>query len=419
MGKAPVVLSRGGSSRREQEVSSVEEAGAAPETSMRAEVLRAVQQAMQAQAGQGGGRRASQGVKRGLFGNVGSMIDGSQWSAKNGLEGAMNDPDSAMREPYTGQGASKGEVWSRVVERHIGQASVSGRPNGFMPGSEPPAQLFTISEGGHLGLAAVSSLAVPPQAVWLRWGDVRIRAWTAVRDSGIGVFDPSHEEFAFFSRMAEVAILRYEWLRAVEADLQAGFDEHPWAVVWRYLVLTVQREFACQHGFNTRLDKQLLEVQEEEAFDQGQALAGLVPTDCYRLRLAEQDAGLQLGARGAARQVAGGARRVAGGAGRGVARGGNVGQQWQQQLQLLDVQSEEALDHEHALVQVVPIDHYRVQRAEREARVRVGAQGGARQVARGTGQVAGGAGQGVARGGNAGQRRQQRVQTPAVAVGEQ
>ena len=393
-------------------MSSVEEAGAAPETSMRAEVLRAVQQAMQAQAGQGGGRRASQGVKRGLFGDVGSMIDGSQWSAKNGQEGAMNDPDSAMREPYTGQGASKGEVWSRVVEFHIGQASVSGQPNGFMPGSEPPAQSFTISEGGHLGLAAVSSLAVPPQAVWLRWGDVRIRAWTAVRDSGIGVFDPSHEEFAFFSCMAEVVIMRYKWIRAVAADLQAGFDEHPWAVVWRYLVLTVQREFACQHGFNTRLDKQLLEVQEEEAFDQGQALAGLVPTDCYRLRLAERDAGLQIGARGAVRQVAGGAGRV-------VARGGDAGQQWQQQLQLLDVQSEEALDQEHALVQVVPIDHYRVQRAEREARVRVGAQGGARQVARGTGQVAGGAGQGVARRGNAGQQRQQQVQTPAVAVGEQ
>lgn len=393
-------------------MSSVEEAGAAPETSMRAEVLRAVQQAMQAQAGQGGGRRASQGVKRGLFGDVGSMIDGSQWSAKNGQEGAMNDPDSAMREPYTGQGASKGEVWSRVVEFHIGQASVSGQPNGFMPGSEPPAQSFTISEGGHLGLAAVSSLAVPPQAVWLRWGDVRIRAWTAVRDSGIGVFDPSHEEFAFFSCMAEVVIMRYKWIRAVAADLQAGFDEHPWAVVWRYLVLTVQREFACQHGFNTRLDKQLLEVQEEEAFDQGQALAGMVPTDCYRLRLAERDAGLQIGARGAVRQVAGGAGRV-------VARGGDAGQQWQQQLQLLDVQSEEALDQEHALVQVVPIDHYRVQRAEREARVRVGAQGGARQVARGTGQVAGGAGQGVARRGNAGQQRQQQVQTPAVAVGEQ
>ena len=393
-------------------MSRVEEAGAAPETSMRAEVLRAVQQAMQAQAGQGGGRRASQGVKRGLFGDVGSMIDGSQWSAKNGQEGAMNDPDSAMREPYTGQGASKGEVWSRVVEFHIGQASVSGQPNGFMPGSEPPAQSFTISEGGHLGLAAVSSLAVPPQAVWLRWGDVRIRAWTAVRDSGIGVFDPSHEEFAFFSCMAEVVIMRYKWIRAVAADLQAGFDEHPWAVVWRYLVLTVQREFACQHGFNTRLDKQLLEVQEEEAFDQGQALAGMVPTDCYRLRLAERDAGLQIGARGAVRQVAGGA-------GRGVARGGDAGQQWQQQLQLLDVQSEEALDQEHALVQVVPIDHYRVQRAEREARVRVGAQGGARQVARGTGQVAGGAGQGVARRGNAGQQRQQQVQTPAVAVGEQ
>ena len=390
----------------------MEEAGAAPETSMRAEVLRAVQQAMQAQAGQGGGRRASQGVKRGLFGDVGSMIDGSQWSAKNGQEGAMNDPDSAMREPYTGQGASKGEVWSRVVEFHIGQASVSGQPNGFMPGSEPPAQSFTISEGGHLGLAAVSSLAVPPQAVWLRWGDVRIRAWTAVRDSGIGVFDPSHEEFAFFSCMAEVVIMRYKWIRAVAADLQAGFDEHPWAVVWRYLVLTVQREFACQHGFNTRLDKQLLEVQEEEAFDQGQALAGMVPTDCYRLRLAERDAGLQIGARGAVRQVAGGAGRV-------VARGGDAGQQWQQQLQLLDVQSEEALDQEHALVQVVPIDHYRVQRAEREARVRVGAQGGARQVARGTGQVAGGAGQGVARRGNAGQQRQQQVQTPAVAVGEQ
>ena len=393
-------------------MSRVEEAGAAPETSMRAEVLRAVQQAMQAQAGQGGGRRASQGVKRGLFGDVGSMIDGSQWSAKNGQEGAMNDPDSAMREPYTGQGASKGEVWSRVVEFHIGQASVSGQPNGFMPGSEPPAQSFTISEGGHLGLAAVSSLAVPPQAVWLRWGDVRIRAWTAVRDSGIGVFDPSHEEFAFFSCMAEVVIMRYKWIRAVAADLQAGFDEHPWAVVWRYLVLTVQREFACQHGFNTRLDKQLLEVQEEEAFDQGQALAGMVPTDCYRLRLAERDAGLQIGARGAVRQVAGGAGRV-------VARGGDAGQQWQQQLQLLDVQSEEALDQEHALVQVVPIDHYRVQRAEREARVRVGAQGGARQVARGTGQVAGGAGQGVARRGNAGQQRQQQVQTPAVAVGEQ
>ena len=393
-------------------MSSVEEAGAAPETSMRAEVLRAVQQAMQAQAGQGGGRRASQGVKRGLFGDVGSMIDGSQWSAKNGQEGAMNDPDSAMREPYTGQGASKGEVWSRVVEFHIGQASVSGQPNGFMPGSEPPAQSFTISEGGHLGLAAVSSLAVPPQAVWLRWGDVRIRAWTAVRDSGIGVFDPSHEEFAFFSCMAEVVIMRYKWIRAVAADLQAGFDEHPWAVVWRYLVLTVQREFACQHGFNTRLDKQLLEVQEEEAFDQGQALAGMVPTDCYRLRLAERDAGLQIGARGAVRQVAGGAGRV-------VARGGDAGQQWQQQLQLMDVQSEEALDQEHALVQVVPIDHYRVQRAEREARVRVGAQGGARQVARGTGQVAGGAGQGVARRGNAGQQRQQQVQTPAVAVGEQ
>ena len=393
-------------------MSRVEEAGAAPETSMRAEVLRAVQQAMQAQAGQGGGRRASQGVKRGLFGDVGSMIDGSQWSAKNGQEGAMNDPDSAMREPYTGQGASKGEVWSRVVEFHIGQASVSGQPNGFMPGSEPPAQSFTISEGGHLGLAAVSSLAVPPQAVWLRWGDVRIRAWTAVRDSGIGVFDPSHEEFAFFSCMAEVVIMRYKWIRAVAADLQAGFDEHPWAVVWRYLVLTVQREFACQHGFNTRLDKQLLEVQEEEAFDQGQALAGMVPTDCYRLRLAERDAGLQIGARGAVRQVAGGAGRV-------VARGGDAGQQWQHQLQLLDVQSEEALDQEHALVQVVPIDHYRVQRAEREARVRVGAQGGARQVARGTGQVAGGAGQGVARRGNAGQQRQQQVQTPAVAVGEQ
>ena len=393
-------------------MSRVEEAGAAPETSMRAEVLRAVQQAMQAQAGQGGGRRASQGVKRGLFGDVGSMIDGSQWSAKNGQEGAMNDPDSAMREPYTGQGASKGEVWSRVVEFHIGQASVSGQPNGFMPGSEPPAQSFTISEGGHLGLAAVSSLAVPPQAVWLRWGDVRIRAWTAVRDSGIGVFDPSHEEFAFFSCMAEVVIMRYKWIRAVAADLQAGFDEHPWAVVWRYLVLTVQREFACQHGFNTRLDKQLLEVQEEEAFDQGQALAGMVPTDCYRLRLAERDAGLQIGARGAVRQVAGGAGRV-------VARGGDAGQQWQQQLQLLDVQSEEALDQEHALVQVVPIDHYRVQRAEREARVRVGAQGGARQVARGTGQVAGSAGQGVARRGNAGQQRQQQVQTPAVAVGEQ
>ena len=393
-------------------MSSVEEAGAAPETSMRAEVLRAVQQAMQAQAGQGGGRRASQGVKRGLFGDVGSMIDGSQWSAKNGQEGAMNDPDSAMREPYTGQGASKGEVWSRVVEFHIGQASVSGQPNGFMPGSEPPAQSFTISEGGHLGLAAVSSLAVPPQAVWLRWGDVRIRAWTAVRDSGIGVFDPSHEEFAFFSCMAEVVIMRYKWIRAVAADLQAGFDEHPWAVVWRYLVLTVQREFACQHGFNTRLDKQLLEVQEEDAFDQGQALAGMVPTDCYRLRLAERDAGLQIGARGAVRQVAGGA-------GRGVARGGDAGQQWQQQLQLMDVQSEEALDQEHALVQVVPIDHYRVQRAEREARVRVSAQGGARQVARGAGQVAGGAGQGVARRGNAGQQRQQQVQTPAVAVGEQ
>ena len=399
-------------------MSSVEEAGAAPESSMQAEILRAVRQAMQAQVGQGGGRWAAQGGKRRRM-LLGSMIDGSRWSAENGQEGAMNDPESAMREPYTGQGASKGEVWSRVVECHIGRASVSGRPNGFMPGSEPPAQSFTISEGGHLVLAAVSSLAVPPQAVWLRWGEVRIQAWTAVRDSGVGVFDPSHEEFAFFSCMADVVIMRYKWLRAVALDLQAGFSEHPWEVVWRYLVLTVQREFACQLGFSTRLDKQLLEVQEEEAFDQDHALARLVPIDYYRLRLAEREAGGQIGAQGAARQVAGGEGQVAGGAGLGVARGGEAGQQWQRQSQLRDVQSEEAFDQEHALGQLVPIDRYRVQLAERVARVRVGAQGGAGQAARGTRQVAGGAGRGVARRGNAGQRRRQQVQTPAVAVGEQ
>ena len=238
----------------------------------------------------------------------------------------MNDANSAMREPYTGQGSSMGKHWGRVVEYHIEQSSVSVRLNGFMPGSAVREQSFTLSEEGHLMVADSGSLAVPPQATWLRWADTRGRAWKAVRDSEIGVFNPSHEDVTFFVCMADVVIMRYKWLRAVAADLQAGYDAHPWSVVWRYLVLTVQREFVGQPGFSSRLDRQLLEIQAEDAFDQEQALAGLMNYDFYRMQLAEREAGVHAGAQGGAGQLDGGAGQVGD-------RGGNGRQQLQQQSQ--------------------------------------------------------------------------------------
>ena len=323
--KVPAGASQGRTDWQEQEVeSSAVEAGAAPESSMQAEIRRAVQREMRAHGGQGAGRLAFPGTKRGLFTNVGSMVDGSQWGVKSGHEGAMNDANSAMREPYTGQGSSMGKHWGRVVEYHIGQSSVSVRLNGFMPGSAVRAQQFTVSEEGHLMVADSGSLAVPPQATWLRWVDTRIRAWVAVRDSEIGVFHSSHEDFLYYTTMANVVIMRYMWLRAVAADLQAGYDSHPWSVVWRYLVLTVQREFMGQPGFSTRLDRQLLEIQEEDAFDQEQALAGLMNYDFYRMRLAEREAGVQVGGQGGAGQLDGGVGRIG-------SRGGNGGQQVQSQ----------------------------------------------------------------------------------------
>ena len=92
-------------------------------------------------------------------------------------------------------------------------------------------------------------------------------------------------------------------------------------------MLTVQREFAGQPGFNSRLDMQLLEIQAEDEFvDQEHALAGLMYYDFYRMQLAEREAGVQGG-------VQGGAGQLVGGAGQGGARGGNGGQQSQPQLQ--------------------------------------------------------------------------------------
>jgi len=146
-----------------------------------------------------------------------------------------------------------------------------------------------------------------------------------VGDSEIGVYNPSHEDFLFFTTMANVVIMRYKWLRAVAADLQAGYDCHPWSVVWRYLVLTVQREFMGQPGFSSRLDRQLLEIQEEDAFDQEQALAGLMNYDFYRMQLAEREAGLQVGGQGGVGQLDGDAGQAGG-------RGGNGGQRVQSQL---------------------------------------------------------------------------------------
>ena len=325
--KVPAGASQGRADwpEQEEESSAVEAPGAAPESNLQAEIRRAVQQEMRAHGGQGAGRLAFPGTKRGLFTNVGSMVDGSQWGVKSGHEGAMNDANSAMREPYTGQGSSMGKHWGRVVEHLIGQSSVSVRLNGFMPGSAVRAQQFTVSEEGHLMVADSGSLAVPPQATWLRWVDARIRAWKAVGDSEIGVYNPSHEDFLFFTTMANVVIMRYKWLRAVAADLQAGYDCHPWSVVWRYLVLTVQREFMGQPGFSSRLDRQLLEIQEEDAFDQEQALAGLMNYDFYRMQLAEREAGLQVGGQGGVGQLDGDAGQAGG-------RGGNGGQRVQSQL---------------------------------------------------------------------------------------
>ena len=249
----------------------------------------------------------------------------------------MNDPNSAQTEPYTGQGSSKSKMWGKVVSNFIGQSSVSVKPNGFMPGSESAAQVITISEEGQLMMERESSLAVPPQAVWLRWVDARIRAWMAVRGSGLGVFHPTDEDFLFFECMADLIVMRYKWLRAVAADMQAGHDTHPWAVVWRYVVMMVQREFAGQPGMGTRLDNQLLEVQGQGAFDEERMLALLVPVDFYcvqrAVQAAEQAAAGAGQAAGGAGQAARGAGVGTGGTGRGGARG-RGGQQAQQQLQL-------------------------------------------------------------------------------------
>ena len=300
-------VSREFTGQREQEVASSEVEGAAPESSMQAEIRRAVQQAMREQAGRGVGRPALPGANFGLLANMEALIDGSQWGAKSGHEGAMNDPNSAMREVYTGQGSSVNKTWGRVVEHHIGQRSVSERVNGLMPGTNARQQAFQLSEEGFLVVADSGSLAVPSQAVWIRWMSTRSRTWKAAPKSGIDVFDPSHPQFEFFSTMAKVIVMRYRWLRAVAADMQQGFDAHPWSVVWRYLVLTVQRDFASQPGFTSRLDRQLLEILEEDAFDQDQSLAILVPYDYYRMQLAEREAGVQSGINGGAGQLAGGA----------------------------------------------------------------------------------------------------------------
>ena len=91
-------------------------------------------------------------------------------------------------------------------------------------------------------------------------------------------------------------------------------------------MLTVQREFMGQPGFSTRLDRQLLEIQEEDAFDQEQALAGLMNYDFYRMQLAEREAGVQVGGQGGAGQLDGGVGRIG-------SRGGNGGQQVQSQPQ--------------------------------------------------------------------------------------
>ena len=125
----------------------------------------------------------------------------------------------------------------------LGFHSVSSASQTFDPESKVKRRGYKLVDGSFIA-EETGSLDTPLQYTWLVFMDGITRLWIRVAASGLGVFDPAHPEFEYFSSLAHLIVHRYFLLVETGKKLQQGRQAVHWEVAWRYILAFIAEYFA-------------------------------------------------------------------------------------------------------------------------------------------------------------------------------
>ena len=108
--------------------------------------------------------------------------------------------------------------------------------------------------------------------------------------SGLGVFDPDHDDYRYFVGLAHLIVHRYFYLVECAKKLQTGRHAVSWEVAWRYITAYIEEHFAGVLPTDSVLDLQLMSISEDDSFRRNILVAALVQIDPYMLQKAKEAA---------------------------------------------------------------------------------------------------------------------------------
>ena len=223
------------------------------------------------------------------------LIQGEHYGVKTGEIGAFDCAEAHAHEVYHGQGFAMGPAHAKKMVMILGFDSVSSAVQTFDPESKVKRRGYKLVDGSFIA-EETGSLDTPLQYTWLVFVDGITRLWIRVAASGLGVFDPAHPEFEYFSSLAHLIVHRYFLLVETGKKLQQGRQAVHWEVAWRYILAFIAEYFAGVLPTDSALDLQLMNISEDERYRREVLVAALVKIDPHMLQAAK-DAATAAGAR--------------------------------------------------------------------------------------------------------------------------
>ena len=217
------------------------------------------------------------------------LVQGEVFGVSTGQIGAFDCAEAHAHEPMHGQGLAMGTVHAKKVTMVLGCGSVSSTVPTFDPESKVKQKGFTLVDG-KIEAEEAASLDTPLQYTWFTFVDGMTRLWIRVADSGLGVFDPDHDDYKYFVGLAHLIVHRYFYLVECAKKLMTGRHAVSWEVAWRYITAYIAEFFAGVLPTDSVLDLQLMNISEDDSFRRNMLVAALVKIDPYMLQKAKEAA---------------------------------------------------------------------------------------------------------------------------------
>ena len=156
--------------------------------------------------------------------------------------GNPSTKEAFARVNYLGMNDSKTDKLK--TERLVGCATLDQRvQNRGLPEEVSVGEVIPLGEGYEIRTTSKKK-SVPERMLVSRYLHALAADWEGIRATGEGVYSPSnHPDYAYFQCMSSLILGRLEYLKQ-KMGFMLSEGEHPWPLVWRYMMLFVEQHFA-------------------------------------------------------------------------------------------------------------------------------------------------------------------------------